>query len=204
MYIGIAILTDTKIHNVARNIVLNLNQKYGMGIESALLPQHISLKQSFPYEGDIKNIEKYLEIFCSNLKPMKVLLEKVEINIINEDTILGWIKVKESRELRDIHRKLCKELKSHFNVEPLGFDGDEWTFHTTLAVSKVNKNLINKIFSEYNNKDMSIEFEARKVAMFCNVGDSTKISDYFSLKIFDIDKDKLPTACMTLTDCDST
>lgn len=125
MYIGIAILTNTKVHNVARNIIFNLNQKYATGIENALLLQHISLKQSFPYEGNIEDIEKCIETFCSNLKPMQLFLEKVEMNLINEDTILGWIKVRECNELSDIHIKLCKELKSKFNIEPLGFDGDE-------------------------------------------------------------------------------
>lgn len=157
MYIGIAILTNTKIHNLAREIVFNLNQKYCIGTENALLPQHISLKQSFPYEGDIEDIEEFLENFCSNLRPIKILLEKIEMNLINENTILGWIKVKESSELRAIHIKLCEALKSEFNIEPLGFDGNEWAFHQTLTASRVNKNLINKI-----------------------------VSDYFSLKIFDL------------------
>lgn len=186
MYIGLALLTNAEVHNFARKIVFDLNQEYGTGIENALLPQHISLKQSFPYEGKIEDIEKYLKTFCSNLKPLKIVLEKVEINLIGEETILGWIKVRDCGELKDVHTKLCKELKSEFNIEPLGFDGTMWKFHSTLTISKVKKNTIHQLHSEYHNKDVNIEYEAREIVMFCNLGDPTKTSDYFSLKIFDL------------------
>lgn len=78
MHIGIAILTDVQIHNIARNITLNLNKKYKTGIESALLPQHISLKQSFPYCGDINVIEEYIKRFCLSIIPLKYLLIKLK------------------------------------------------------------------------------------------------------------------------------
>jgi hypothetical protein len=44
MYIGIAILVDIKIHNIARDLTFDLNKKYSTGIKTALLPQRISLK----------------------------------------------------------------------------------------------------------------------------------------------------------------
>jgi hypothetical protein len=188
MQIGIAILTDTKIHNIARNMIFDLHQRYNAGIENAFLPQHISLKQSFPYNGTIGTIADYFEEFCSNTEPVQVLLENVEIKLINEDTILGWMKVKECKELRNIHLRLCEGLKLKFDIDPLGFDGDEWRFHSTLIVSKIDKRLIQSLIREYDNKNISIGFETKKAVMFCNIGDPTKTSEYFTLKIFDMGK----------------
>jgi 2'-5' RNA ligase len=186
MHIGVAILTDIKVHNIARSITFNINNKYNTGIESALLPQHISLKQSFPYEGDINEIEEYIKEICLNFRTFKIFIDKVEVNSFNGESILGWLKVRECKELRDIHMKLCKGLKKKFNINPLGFDKDKWQFHSTLISSKINKNFIKELISEYNNKEISMEFEAKEVVMFCCMGDGTKTSEYFSLKIFNI------------------
>lgn len=117
MHIGIAILTDIEIHNIARSIIFNINKKYNTGIERALLPQHISLKQSFPYDGDIGLLEDYLNDFFVRIKPFKILIEKIEIQELSEQVVLGWLKIKECDDLRDIHTRLCKELKSKFNIK---------------------------------------------------------------------------------------
>lgn len=186
MHIGIAILADIEMHNIARSIMFNINKKYNTGIERALLPQHISLKQSFPYDGDIGLIEDYLNDFFARIKPFKILIEKIEIQELSEEVVLGWLKVKECNELRDIHTRLCKELKSKFNIEPLGFDGDTWQFHSTLVCSTINKANIINIISDYHNKDISMKFEANEVVMFCCLGDITKASQWFSLKKFNI------------------
>lgn len=186
MHIGIAILTDIQIHNVARNITFNLNKKYKTGLESALLPQHISLKQSFPYYGDIDVIEEYIERFCLSIRPFKIFIEKVEVNSLTEETVIVWLKVRECNELKDIHSKLCEDLKAKFNISPLGFDGDEWQFHSTLTVSEINKNYLEELIYEYNNKDFSIEFEAKEIVLLCCIGDAAKTSEYCSLKIFNM------------------
>ena len=186
MYIGIALLTDVEIHNIARNFTFNINAKYSTGINSALLPQHISLKQSFPYSGDLSLLEDYLNDFFVKIKPFKVLVEKVEIQELSECVVLGWLKIKECHELREIHLRLCKELKNKFNIEPLGFDGDMWRFHSTLVCSTVDKGSMIDIISDYHNKDISMEFEPKEGVMFCCLGDTTNDSQWFSLKKFNI------------------
>ena len=189
MHIGIAILVDTEVHNIARSIMFNINKTYNTGIERALLPQHISLKQSFPYSGDINLLEDYLYDFFAKTKKIKMLVEKVEIKKLSEEVVLGWLKIKECNELRDIHTRLCKELKSKFNIEPLGFDGDNWRFHSTLVCSTIDKENITTIISDYHNKDISMKFEANEGVMFCCLGDITNSSQWFSLKKFTIGND---------------
>ncbi len=186
MHIGISVLTDEKVHNIARDLTFNLNKKYNTGTEAALLPQHISLKQSFPYEYDIYAMEKFIEIFCSAMKPFKISVEKVKVNSLSEESILAWLKIKESSELQNIHMKLCRELKTKFGIEPLGFDGKQWKFHSTLTFSNIDRRIKDELICEYNNKDISMEFEAKKIVMFCCMGDGNKTSEYFSLKIFNI------------------
>lgn len=38
-----------------------MHQKYNTDIENVFLPQHVSLKQSFPYNGNIETIENYFK-----------------------------------------------------------------------------------------------------------------------------------------------
>lgn len=71
---------------------------------------------------------------------------------------------------------------------PIGFDGENWRFHSTLAFSKLEKDSASKLILEYNNKEIGMEFEPKEVVMFCGVGDAAKPSEYFSLKIFEIGK----------------
>lgn len=187
MYIGIALLTDSNVHNLGRSITFNLNKKYNTVIESALLPQHISLKQSFPYKGDIRKIETYLYEFFASIKPIKICIEKIEIKLLSEAKILAWFDVIENKELKGIHKQLCSELKEKFDIKPLGFDGSNWKFHSTLTCSDIDKNYIKELFHEYNNMKISLDFQACQAVMFCCVGDNTKTSEYFSYKIFNID-----------------
>lgn len=189
MNIGIALLADRKVHNLARNITFDINNKYKTGNETALLPQHISLKQSFPYNDDINKIAVYIEGFCKTLKPFKVFIEKIEVNSFGGDNnVLAWLKVKECKELREIHVKLCNELKEKFGIIPIGFDGEKWKFHSTLAFSKLEKDSTDGLILEYNNKEICMDFEPKEIVMFCGVSHATKSSEYFSLKVFEIGK----------------
>lgn len=104
----------------------------------------------------------------------------------DEDTVLAWIKIKESIELRNIHTKLCEKLKAKFEIEPLGFDGEHWTFHSTLTYSKIDNTFKPKIYDEYNGKVIKSEFEANEAVVFCCLEDCSRTCNYFSLKIFNI------------------
>lgn len=77
-------------------------------------------------------------------------------------------------------------LKEKFNISPLGFDGDEWQFHSALTVSEINKNYLEELIYEYNNKNFSIEFVAKEIVLLCCIGDASKATEYFSLKIFNM------------------
>ncbi|MBP1924672.1 hypothetical protein J2Z76_000525 [Sedimentibacter acidaminivorans] len=50
----------------------------------------------------------------------------------------------------------------------------------------VNKNYLEELIYEYNNKDFSIEFEAKEIVLLCCIGDTSKTSECFLLKIFNI------------------
>lgn len=71
MHIGIAILTDKKMHNIGRQLSYDINEKYETGIESALLPQHISLKQSFLMMEILLQLKNSLMNFSRELNRLK-------------------------------------------------------------------------------------------------------------------------------------
>lgn len=186
MKIGIALLTNYNIHNEVRNLSFEINCKYGTSLESTLLPQHISLKQSFDYNGDIDALENYLNSILSNFTPFTITSEKVEVKKMNDSNVLCCLKIKESKKLRTLHNDICEGLKKRFEIEPLEFDGDMWTFHSTITMGKIDSASLDKLFNEYNNKKFVEEFDVDKVVLFFSYEDENRITRYYTKRIYEL------------------
>ncbi|WP_461615050.1 2'-5' RNA ligase family protein [Clostridium sp. Marseille-QA1073] len=173
MFICFALLVDYKISNYARKIVYDITNKYGASIEPALLPQHISLKQSFKVNS-IDKIESYFDNLADSLKSFD--LEFSKINLIevkdNENDIeILWLDVNEIRYLRDIHNRLNKELLEKFEIPKSGFDGENFHFHSTLSFGYNQKKDFKEIKRELCDKDLNLRFTVKEIALFYSPDD---------------------------------
>lgn len=187
MNICIALLANTKLHNLGRKITFDMNQKYETGIESARLPQHVSLKQTFFFDKNIDDLEKYLETFFEEMKIIKIKVEKLEVNYVEEKALI-WLKIKKDEKLKKIHEKLCAELKEKFDIEPIGYDGEKWEFHSTLAYTKLEILKLNEIKKEYDGMKIDEEFELKEAVILCSTIEEKEEAKYFSLRKFDLKK----------------
>lgn len=176
LYICFALLVDLDIQNEARKIVYDLSEKYKISLVGSRLPQHISLKQSFKV-SIVDDVEKYFCEFAKRIEPFEIEISAIElISVKNEDkeNQILWYKVCESKELRELHNRLNKELKHNLNIAMNGFDGSQWRFHSTIAYG-LNPQ---ESFKEYEEKNRKNIFKVSKIAMFYSP-DNELIADNF-------------------------
>lgn len=109
--------------------------------ESAfLLPQHISLKCSFPTEhweaiiGDLKNCFRQLPGFT------------LEAEALQQIPGILWLRIRETPALRDLHNALNDRLLQKFSIGLSGFDGDDFAFHSTLFQDPAHPEKIRSLF----------------------------------------------------------
>jgi 2'-5' RNA ligase len=185
MKVAFAILCDNQIHNIARKISLEINEKYQTGLLGAMLPPHISLKQPFNIKNlkQLKEIEKYFDGFAKNLKPFKINTTKISLF----ETGVIFIDLKQDKKLMNLHLNVLEDLKIKFGIEKGQFEGvDEYHFHCTLAVWGKSLEVYKKIFEEYKNKNVKHVFKFSELAMFVYKDDNFSPGSFFNYKTIKI------------------
>ena len=69
MKVCFALIVDMKMHNYARKLAFEINEKYDTGFIAARLPQHITLGPVFEVE-DIKAVEEYFDFIVDKIAPL--------------------------------------------------------------------------------------------------------------------------------------
>ncbi|MCH4886273.1 2'-5' RNA ligase family protein [Acidaminobacter sp. JC074] len=185
MYICIALLTDDLIQNKSRKIVFDLSQKYDIDTMSSRLPQHISLKQSFEIDK-IDEIENYFDQLSKSMKPFSVVLNKIDLCLINNDSInkqILWYEIEESENLWTLHNKLNRELLDLFEIPMNGYDGDTFKFHSTIAYESNKEDLFVRYLENLKNRDESISFDVTKIALFYSPDKELRGDNFITYKI---------------------
>jgi len=189
VYVCFALLLDYEVHNRLRNIIYKLIKEQHVGIEPSLLPQHISLKQSF-YVSEIEEIEKYFEEFALSLSSFEITCKAIDlINMKDEEneTQVLWLDIQESQELRETHNRLNNDLKNKLHIQNSGFDGDTFHFHSTLTYGHNQYKKLSEIKNELNDEFNEISFQAKEIAMFYSV-DELRPGRFISHKILPLMK----------------
>lgn len=188
MFICFALLVDYKISNYARRIIYDITNKYGTSIEPALLPQHISLKQSFKVNS-IDKIESYFDNLADSLKYFDLEFSKIDLVEIEDnknDMEILWLDVNETKYLRDIHNRLNKELLEKFEISETGFDGENFHFHSTLSFGYNQKKDFKEIKRELCDKDLNLRFTVKEIALFYSPDDECIPGRFITYKILPI------------------
>lgn len=140
MYIWIGLVLEKDDENYIRGICKEENKCFNINEQAFTLPQHISLKTSF-------NVNKYVEVIQylkEELKDINVIeLKACNLTIIDGKVI--WLDIGENTFLRELHNKVNLLLKEKFNIGLLGYDGENFKFHSTLFQETVYNENINKI-----------------------------------------------------------
>ena len=126
MYLWIAVDLEEQLQEIREE--LDRVERLICSNDPALtLPLHTSLKISFEVDDKYANeVRCAVREYLSALKSFQIVPERVE-SMGN----LTWIKMKESRELSQIHSALDLLMEKKFGVSQHVFDR-EFIFHTTL------------------------------------------------------------------------
>lgn len=168
-----------------RKILYKVLSEGKYGIESALLPQHISLKQSF-YISDIQEIEDYFDQFVKDLSSFEITFNKVDLINMgskgNESQVL-WVDIEDNTHLRNINNKLNSELLSQYSIPMSGFDGPEFHFHSTLTYGHNQYQELEKVKNEINSSFNNIKFNVKKAVLLYSLDDQVRAGRFMTYKI---------------------
>ena len=165
MKAAIVLLTDYMTQNIARKIVFALDQEYKIDFHGSLLPAHVSLKQPFAFES-MERLEDYFDALAASISPFLVELDEIYYIDWSGYGILG-MSVKETTILRGLHNRLNHELSELFRDTSAPHDGDEYRFHMTIELGKIEKaNPYRVYFDKLADKRVNLEFVAKEMALF--------------------------------------
>ncbi len=184
MVIGIALVDDILTQNIIRRISFEGRVTWGIDNESINMVPHISLKQSFQYGGDIRALETWFDGFFAGVQPFRIRFGGVNMIEKNRDTGILWFDVVEDSLLRKMHNDLCTGLHEAFGIEPSGFDGPDWHFHSTIIYSKTGINRLEELFVKYKDCYRDLSSTVNEAIMFCQLGDETALKEIFVYKLF--------------------
>ena len=140
MHIWTAINVEEQLTEL-KSKIKEIEKQVGIIDSVVNLPLHISLKISFAIGDDLyEKAVALLQNYYKSLSPFDVDIDKIE----REGSII-WIRIKESDTLTGIHNDLDKLVLENLGIPPHKFDL-EYKFHITLFMDGSD----NKISSAYN------------------------------------------------------
>ena len=193
MKVAIAFLLDYKIHNFMRNLAIDIHRQYGLSLVAASVPPHISLKQPFPVT-DLAEVAAYFEQFAAGISPFDVEFTRLELQTWVEpvrspvaaekaDTGILWLTVQKNPVLRNLHRRLNRELAERFEHTQAAFDGEAYRFHATLFAGEQSAALYREAFAAYKDMPVNLSCSIKQIVMFYKPGDSMDVRDFITCKI---------------------
>lgn len=141
-YLWIGLRISCSDENWIRQYCKAINYDIGVNLQSFTLPQHISLKTSFLTRDYLKIID--------TIKKMFLDYKKTTLTIDNVELVPGviWLSINETKKLRDMHNDILRCLKDSFAIDPSGYDGDGFKFHSTLFQDIDNKELVSELYKK--------------------------------------------------------
>ena len=115
--------------------------------------------------------------------------KKMNFKVHDIEMVRGviWLNIKEVSELREYHNLILKHLKEKYNIEKIGFDWENFKFHSTLFQDVDNKAKVSKLFKNID-KDILI---ARKIIadrLYFGISEVGKVGTYKVIDYIELSK----------------
>ncbi len=127
MYIWVGCKLPERFEKEIRAKCLTENERIGLSTDALYLPQHISLKISFPTDRG-EEILAWLRAYLGEQAAFRV-----ELTAMEQVPGVLWLKVAENAVLERMHRELDENLLHLFGVEQHAYDRC-FLFHSSLFV----------------------------------------------------------------------
>jgi 2'-5' RNA ligase len=127
--LGIAIIVDDAVHNVARALQLRIARELGTKNPALKQVPHVTLKQPF-HARALEPVEAYYDQVVATLDPLPVRIEGV--GWFDEEGVV-FLDVWPDPRLEVLRRRILADLGERFRVKPRDVEDDRYRFHLTLA-----------------------------------------------------------------------
>ena len=185
MKAALALLANTEVHNFVRQLAWTIHQKYHIGIDASRLPPHVSLKQPFAV-SDLPALELYMHELADSIAPVEVALadlQLVQATMAGQETGILWFDVRETPQLRHLHRRICDELAARFGNTQARFDGAEYHFHMTIALGSQPLSVYQAMYKEVSSKPVNLRYLAQELALFVYDDEANLNGGYMTYRI---------------------
>lgn len=126
MYIWIGILIEGQM-DALRDRAMEIERELAFPLSCFTLPQHISLKISFPVDDLVApRVVESVERFLGEQRPFSV-----EVRGIEREGNIAWVRMEACEQLTELSRTLGKMLDAKWGVGYHPYDLD-FKFHSTL------------------------------------------------------------------------
>lgn len=169
MHIGFAIIPTDEIHNYARDIELELCKNFGLcwGLKQS---PHITIKPPF----EVKKLEPfidYIDDLAKNLTHFEIEIDG--FNSFPELKVI-YLDVKESNALTKLRETIRDGLEKKFGIKPNKFEGNEWKFHSSIALTDVTEEKFQEALKYLRNKTKPhFRFIFNTLGVFYYLGEET-------------------------------
>ena len=171
MYLWIGLGLDKENEEFIREYCKKVNMRFKVNEQSFTLPQHISLKTSFDTDKYHNIIDDFKNMFKNN--------KKMNLKVYDVEMVPGviWLNITEIPELREYHNLILNHLKEKYNIEKIGFDGENFKFHSTLFQDVDNKEKVSELYNNID-KNFLINNELKINIIYFGISEIGKVSTY--------------------------
>ena len=131
------------------------------GVKSSKLPAHITLKAPFEYEGDISELEDKMEKFVLENNSANYKIEGFK----SFDKRVIYMNVIDNENIRNIHRRFIKEIKTIPFIEFGSHEGDNAIFHVTISSKKLQSKF-NEVWQYVNERECNFQEKFNNISIF--------------------------------------
>ncbi len=155
MYIWLGIDVDSQLKEIKEE-AKKIEKEIGFMHSNFTLPLHISLKISFDINDNLTDqLITDISNFFNTIKPFDIQVEGIE-----HDNTITWIRMKNNKYLNLIHDELNKFLLEKYCVPLHEYDLD-YKFHTTLFMDE-DSSRVKKAYDSVKEINVPLKLMANK------------------------------------------
>ncbi|HRW04954.1 MAG TPA: 2'-5' RNA ligase family protein [Caldilineaceae bacterium] len=185
MFICVAALLDDPSQNRIRAKTMRLMERYRLPATAVLLPQHVSLKMTFPCRNPAPLVA-YFDALADAVSAAKIALDTVEAIPIEDQgkpSGLIWYNVVDDGRLRAIHNQLNDDLPALLGIQNSPIDGDAFRFHTTVTYGSLRFEEYQKIVAEEARQFAPMEVMLDRLSLFYSHEEQLTPGTFYAYRI---------------------
>lgn len=177
MFIWIGIDVDNQLLNI-KEYALKIDKKLEFEHSCFTLPMHISLKMPFKINDD--EFDEIINTVSDYYHSLNVF--DIEIDAIENNECIAWIRTKENAILNKISYDLNYILKNNYSIGLHEYDLD-YKFHITFFMD-IDTNKVKKAFEQIKNFVLPQKLSANRFVIGTSA--SGDLGTYSILKVVDL------------------